>query len=62
MIGMDDHKQVLGLEPDYSTLRSIPNRGGFQQKLQQVLLEAIGERCLAKWLKIEFCTSHGKDG
>jgi hypothetical protein len=61
VIGMDDQKQVLGLEPDYSTLNTRPNRDGFEQKLQQVLFAAIGERCCAKWLKISFCSLHGKD-
>jgi hypothetical protein len=61
VIGMDDQKQVLGLEPDYSTLNTRPNRDGFEQKLQQVLFAAIGERCCARWLKISFCSLHGKD-
>jgi hypothetical protein len=61
VIGMNDEKQVLGLEPDYSTLNERPNRDGFEQKLQQVLFAAIGERCCARWLKISFCSLQGKD-
>jgi hypothetical protein len=61
IVGVDDRKQVLGLEPDYSTLNTRPNRDGFEQKLQQVLISAIGERCYAKWVKVRFCSKQEKD-
>jgi schlafen family protein len=61
IIGVDDDKQVLGLERDYSTLGQRKNRDGFQQRLQQTLLSAIGERCCAKWVKVRFCSVQGND-
>ena len=48
IIGVDDDKRVLGLERDFSTLGQRKNRDGFQQRLQQALISAIGERCCAK--------------
>ena len=61
VIGIDDRGQVLGLEPDYSTLKTRPNRDGFEQMLQQVLIGAFGARCYAKWVKVRFCSAEEKD-
>jgi predicted HTH transcriptional regulator len=43
IIGLNDQGQVLGLEPDFSTLRTRPNRDGFEQALRNVLITAFGE-------------------
>jgi len=61
VVGVDDSKQILGLDLDYSTLGKRKNRDGFEQKLQQILIDAIGERGCAKWLKVRFCSLQGKD-
>jgi hypothetical protein len=61
VIGIDDNGQLLGLERDYSTLKTHPNRDGFEQKLQQVLMNAFGERCYVKWIRLRFCSAKEKD-
>ncbi len=61
VIGLDDKKQVFGLEHDYSTLNTRPNRDGFEQALRQILINALGERCCARWIKVGFCSLQGKD-
>jgi hypothetical protein len=61
IIGVDDDKQVLGLEHDYATLGQRKSRDGFQQRLQAALVTAIGERCCAKWVKVRFCSVQGND-
>ena len=61
VIGVDDKKQVLGLELDYSTLKTRPDRDGFEQTLRQILINAVGERCCARWIKVRFCSVQGKD-
>jgi hypothetical protein len=61
IIGIDDQGQVLGLEPDYSTLTSRPNRDGFEQALRNVLVNAFGERPCAAWMKVRFCSLQDKE-
>ena len=61
VIGVDDTKQIVGLESDYSTLKTRPNRDGFEQTLRQILVNAVGERCCARWIKVRFCSLQGKD-
>jgi len=62
VIGMSDTKEVLGLQADYATFRSVkPDRDGFEQMLRQVLIKAIGERRCARWVKTRFCSLQGKE-
>jgi predicted HTH transcriptional regulator len=56
IIGLDDKGQVLGLQSDYSTLTSKPNRDGFEQALRNVLITAFGESPCAAWIKVSFCS------
>lgn len=61
VIGVTDQKAVLGLAADYATLETRPNRDGFEQALNQVLISAIGaERC-TRCVRIRFCTLQGKE-
>jgi hypothetical protein len=61
MIGVSDDKTVLGLEPDYRTITSKPNKDGFLLTLQQVLSHTFGTETFTRYLRIEFCTLGGKD-
>jgi predicted HTH transcriptional regulator len=61
IIGLSDQGQVLGLQPDYSTLNSRPNRDGFEQALRNVLVNAFGEGPCAAWIKVRFCSVQAKD-
>lgn len=61
IIGLSDQGQVLGLQPDYSTLNTRPNRDGFEQALRNVLVNGLGEGPLAAWIKVSFCSVQEKD-
>jgi len=61
VIGLNDRNEPLGLEPDYSTLRTRADRDGFEQALEQTLANAFGDGCCAKWIKVRFCSIQGKD-
>jgi predicted HTH transcriptional regulator len=61
IIGLSDQAQVLGLQPDYSTLNTKPNRDGFEQALRNVLVNALGAGPCAAWIKVSFCSVHDKD-
>jgi len=61
IIGLSDHGQVLGLQPDYSTLNTRPNRDGFEQAMRNVLVNAFGEGPCAAWIKVRFCSVEDKD-
>lgn len=61
IIGLSDQGQVLGLESDYSTLRTRPNRDGFEQALRNVLVTAFGEGPFASWIKVGFCAVQDKE-
>jgi hypothetical protein len=52
IIGLSDQGQVLGLQSDYSTLNTRPNRDGFEQALRNVLANAFGEGPSATWIKV----------
>jgi hypothetical protein len=61
VIGVSDKKMVVGLEADYGTLETRPNRDGFEQALNQILISSIGaERC-RRCVRIRFCTLQGKE-
>ena len=62
IIGLDDEGNVLGLQPDYSTLGSRPRSSyGFEQALRNVLVGAFGEGPCAAWTKASFCSVEGKE-
>ena len=62
IIGMSDSKEVLGLQPDYTSFKSVkPDRDGFEQAFRQILIAAIGERRCVRWVKTSFCTLLGKE-
>jgi hypothetical protein len=61
VIGVSDRNEPLGLEPDYSTLKTRQDRDGFEQALRQTLINAVGEHCCASFVKIRFCTLKGKE-
>jgi hypothetical protein len=60
-IGISDEKEVLGLEADYSTLKTRKNRDGFEQSLRQALVSKVGEHRCARCVKVNFCSANGKD-
>jgi hypothetical protein len=61
IIGLSDQGEVLGLQPDYSTLTARPNRDGFLQALRNVLINSFGEGPCAAWTKVSFCSVQDKD-
>jgi hypothetical protein len=61
IIGLNDRSELLGLEPDYSSLNTRANRDGFEQALGQTLANAFGDGGCAKWIKVGFCSLQGKD-
>lgn len=42
LIGVDDQRQVVGLEADYNSSQNIADRDGFERHLRQILRAAIG--------------------
>jgi hypothetical protein len=62
IIGVNDQKEVLGLEADYSTFRSVKrDRDGFEQTLRQTAVNALGETAYAKCVRVRFCSLSGKE-
>ena len=62
IIGISDSKEVLGLQSDYDSFKSgKPNRDGFELKLREMLIAAVGERRCARWVKTRFCSLQGKE-
>jgi hypothetical protein len=62
VVGMSDTKEILGLDADYSTFTSLKrDRDGFEQKLDQILISAVGESRCVKAIKTRFCSLHGKE-
>jgi hypothetical protein len=62
VIGISDSKEVLGLQADYATFKSVkPDRDGFELTLRQAIISAVGERRCARWVKIRFCSLQGKE-
>ena len=59
LIGIDDSKQVVGIEADYGTLKK-PDRDGYELHLIQIISGSLGkEHCLDT--SISFHTMEGKD-
>jgi Putative DNA-binding domain len=62
VIGISDAKEVLGLEADYASFRSVKRDwDGFEQMLRQILINAVGERRCARWVKTRFCSLQGRE-
>ncbi|HKN00574.1 MAG TPA: ATP-binding protein [Candidatus Binataceae bacterium] len=75
IIGISDRKEVLGLDLDYLTFKSAKldlrptgrkpaarsDRDVFEQVLRQILINIVGERHCARWIKLRFCSLQGKD-
>jgi hypothetical protein len=59
LLGIDDSRQVVGIEDDYTTLRK-PDRDGYELHLVHLVSSSLGkERCLD--MSISFHTLEGKD-
>jgi predicted HTH transcriptional regulator len=62
IIGLSDSKEVLGLQVDYASFKSLkPDRDGFEQAFCQVLIAAVGERRCVRWVRTRFCSLLGKE-
>jgi hypothetical protein len=62
IIGISDSKQILGLQADYASFKSgKPDRDGFELRLREILIAAVGERRCARWVKTRFCSLQGKE-
>lgn len=62
IIGMSDSKEIIGLQPDYSSFKSVkPDRDGLEQVLLQILITSVGERLCARWVKTRFCSLQGRE-
>ncbi len=60
IIGVDNAGKVLGLEQDYKTLTSHPNRDGYEQFLVNLVKTKLGN-VAATHIKIRFCQHEGKE-
>ena len=60
LIGVEDDKNILGLQSDYNTLGSHKNRDGFENHLTTLLLGACGKD-LSPLLRTSFHTVDGKE-
>jgi predicted HTH transcriptional regulator len=57
VIGINDSKEVVGLEADYRSFKNVkPDRDGFEQMLRQMLINAVGQRRCARLVKTRFCS------
>jgi hypothetical protein len=61
IIGVRDDKEVLGLKGDYGLQRTRQDKDGFEQTLGQILINAIGQQCFARCVKVRFCPLTGKE-
>jgi hypothetical protein len=61
IIGMSDSKEILGLQSDYASFKNKQNRDGFELALRQILIDTLGERRCARWIKTRFCSLLGKE-
>jgi len=59
-IGVDDDKNILGLEKDYATLKK-PNRDGFELRLNDLLVEAFGQSFCTSFLETEFHIAEARE-
>lgn len=62
VVGMSDTKEILGLDADYSTFTRVKrDRDGFEQMLDQILINAVGESRCVKGIRARFCSLQGKE-
>lgn len=59
LIGVSDEGEILGLEPDYQSLKKR-DRDGFEQALITAVAHQLGGD-LAPYIQVVFHTSHNKD-
>jgi predicted HTH transcriptional regulator len=59
IIGVDDTKVVLGLNPDYESSKSIRDRDGFERHLNAIVRKAVGDATLS-FIAATFHTISGK--
>lgn len=62
LLGVADNRQILGLKPDYETLRKLDrdDRDGFELHLMQVLMNYLGEAITAH-VTVTFHDFEGRD-
>jgi hypothetical protein len=60
LIGVDDYKNVLGLEKDYNTLKEKKNEDGFELQFTEVMNRYIGKE-YRKFLNVVFENIYGKN-
>src|ERR1035437_9771911 len=60
LIGVDDAKTVLGLNPDYQSSKSIGNRDGFERHLNAIVRGAVGDATMC-FILATFHTISSKD-
>lgn len=60
LIGVEDNKNVLGLENDYNTLKGKKNEDGFELQFTEVINRYIGKE-YRKFLKVGFENIYGKN-
>jgi Putative DNA-binding domain len=61
MIGVSDDRTALGLDADYRSITSKPNRDGFLLTLQQIFSKAFGADNVTRYLRIDFCNISNKE-
>ena len=62
VIGINDRKEIVGLEADFQTFKTVkPYRDGFELALGQVLGNALGEARRVRHVKVRFCSLSGKE-
>jgi len=59
LIGVADDGTLLGLDADFGTLKEKPNQDGFELRLQQILINAMGVENL-RYITTDFCKVEGK--
>ncbi len=60
LIGVEDNKNVLGLENDYNTLKGKKNEDGFELQFTEVINRYIGKE-YRKFLNVAFENIYGKN-
>lgn len=61
VIGVSDDREVLGLGPDYDTLKKDATKDGFEQHLFQLLINAFGAPFCAQNVSVKFPTIDDKE-
>ena len=61
VIGVSDDRKVLGLGPDYETLKGESARDGFELHLFQLLINAFGDFFCTQSVSVKFPTINDKE-